>query len=109
MKRANEAISELRRAHELDPRHARYSYVYAIALYSAGQRDEALGVLKQNLATHPNDRDTLSALIAYSRDSGDISGALAYANQLAKFNPVDPNLKALIESLTRQIKKERAD
>ena len=109
MKKANEAITELRRAHELDPRHARYSYVYAIALYSAGQRDEALGVLKQNLATHPNDRDTLSALIAYSRDSGDISEALAYANKLAKFSPVNPNLKALIESLTRQLKKEKAD
>jgi tetratricopeptide (TPR) repeat protein len=109
MKKAVEAIGELRRAYELDPSHARYSYVYAIALHSAGQRDEALGVLKQNLKAHPNDRDTLSALVAYSRDGGDIAGALTYATKLAAIERNNSSLKALIDSLKRQLEKTNAN
>jgi tetratricopeptide (TPR) repeat protein len=106
MKKLDEALGELRRASELEPNRARYSYVYAVALYSAGRRDEAMTVLKNTLAAHPNDRDTLLALIAYSRDSGDINEALAYANRLAQIRSNDPNLKALIEGLKRQIGKK---
>jgi hypothetical protein len=40
--------------------------VYAVALHSAGRLGEATTVLKENLARHPDDRDTLSALITYS-------------------------------------------
>jgi tetratricopeptide (TPR) repeat protein len=103
MKKPDEAIKELRRAYELEPNRARYSYVYAIALHSMARSDEALALLKKTLSAHPNDRDTLSALVSYSRDRGDISGALAYANQLAQMSPDDSHLKALIESLKRQI------
>jgi predicted CXXCH cytochrome family protein len=109
MKKPEDAIREFRRAYELEPNSARYSYVYAVALHSAGQRDEAMAVLKKTLAAHPNDRDTLLALIAYSRDSGDISGALAYANQLAQIGLEDSNLKTLVETLKRQIKKTNAN
>jgi predicted CXXCH cytochrome family protein len=109
MKKAVEAIGELRRAYELDPSHARYSYVYAIALHSAGHRDEALRVLKQNLKAHPNDRATLSALVAYSRDGGDIAGALTYATKLAKIERNNSSLKALIDSLKRQLEKTNAN
>jgi predicted CXXCH cytochrome family protein len=105
MKKRDGGIGELRRARELEPNNARYSYVYGVALYSTGQRDEAMSVLKKNLTTHPNDRDTLSALLNYSRGSGDISAALSYANQLAKLNPNDPRVNALIENLKRQLEK----
>jgi predicted CXXCH cytochrome family protein len=109
MKRPAEAIGELRRAYELDPRNARYSYVYAIALHSAKQRDEALSVLKQNLTAHPNDRDTLSTLVAYSRDGGDVAGALTYATKLAEIERNNSNLKALIENLKQRLEKTNAN
>jgi predicted CXXCH cytochrome family protein len=109
MKRRDEAIGELRHARELEPNRTRYSYVYAVALNSAGQRDKAMAVLKQNLAAHPNDRDTLSALLSYSRDRRDISGALEYANQLAQLSPNNSSLKALVESLKRQLEKTNAN
>ena len=64
-------MSELRRAAELEPEQARYAYVYAVALHSAGRGSEAMTVLKDNLARHPDDRDTLLALISFSRDAGD--------------------------------------
>ena len=102
MKRSDDALGEIGRAAELEPDRARYAYVYAVALHSAGRSDEAMTVLKKSLVAHPGDRDTLLALISFTRDSGDISGALAYANQLAQFTPDDPNLKALIEDLRQR-------
>ena len=71
LKRLDEALGELRRAAELAPEQARYAYVYAVALHSAGRGGEAMTVLKDSLARHPDDRDTLLALISFSRDAGD--------------------------------------
>ena len=99
LKRADEELTELGRAAEIDPRQARYAYVYAVALHSAGRSSEAMTVLKANLARHPNDRDTLSALISFSRDGGDAAGALKYAERLAQIAPQDRGLAALIEEL----------
>lgn len=103
MKKSEEALGEFRRAYELEPNHARYSYVYAVALYSAGRRDAAIATLKKTLEKHPNDRDTLSALVSYSRDRGDTKRALEYATQLAKLSPNNATVKALVDSLKRQI------
>jgi Flp pilus assembly protein TadD len=68
-----------------------------------------MAVLKNVLATHPSNRDALSALVSYSRDNGDIRGALTYANQLAALSPNDSRLKALIESLKGQIEEQNAN
>ena len=92
----------MRRAAELEPDRARYAYVYAVALHSAGRGDEAMRVLKEGLARHPDDRDTLLALVSFSRDAGDIAAALEYAERLARITPGDRDLTALIENLRRQ-------
>jgi len=102
LKRTDEAIAELHRAAEIEPDRARYSYVYAVALHSAGRGEEAMTVLKQILVRHPDDRDTLLALISFSRDAGDFATALDYAERLARVAANDPDLAALIESLRRQ-------
>ena len=47
---------------------------------STGRRADAIAALKDNLARHPDDRDTLMGLISFSRDSGDFGGALSYAS-----------------------------
>ena len=86
LKRLDEALGELRRAAELAPDQARYAYVYAVALHSAGRGSEAMTVLKDSLARHPDDRDTLLALISFSRDAGEFGTALDYAEQLARVN-----------------------
>ncbi len=84
LKQPNEALAEFRHAFELDPARARYAYVYAVALHSAGRGNEAISILKESLARHPNDRDILLALINFSREAGNIAGALEYAEQLAR-------------------------
>ena len=104
LKRREESLRELRRAAELDPDRARYAYVYAVGLHSAGQVDDAMAVLKASLARHPTDRDTLLALVSYSRDAGDFGTALNYAEQLARGAPGEPGLTGLIENLRRQVK-----
>ena len=105
LKRLDEALGELRRAAELAPEQARYAYVYAVALHSAGRGSEAMTVLKDSLARHPDDRDTLLALISFSRDAGDPGTALEYAEQLARIAPTDQTIAALIENLRQQVKK----
>jgi predicted CXXCH cytochrome family protein len=108
MKRLDEALGELRRAVELEPGQARYAYVYAVALHSAGRGGDAMAALKENLARHPSDRDTLLALIGYSREARDFSTALAYAQQLDRVAPGDRDLAQLIERLQRETKERKA-
>jgi len=99
LKRADEALAELRRATGLEPANARYAFVYSVGLYSAGRTKDAIAVLKDSLDRHPGDRDTLAALISFSRDAGDPATALEYAQRLARMTPDDRSLAALIEQL----------
>jgi len=99
LKQSEAALDELRKATELEPDQARYAYVYAVALHSAGRIDDAMTVLKESLARHPDDRDTLLSLITFSRDRGDAAVALKYAEQLAQIAPQDAGLAALIKDL----------
>jgi predicted CXXCH cytochrome family protein len=105
LKRPDEALGELRRASELEPDRARYVYVYAVALHSAGRGADGIAVLRDNLTRHPDDRDTLSALVNFSREAGDAAAALDYAERLARLVPGDPGLAALIETLRSRAKK----
>jgi Flp pilus assembly protein TadD len=108
LKRSEAALEELRKAAELGPDQARYSYVYAVALHSAGHIADAVMVLRQNVARHADDRDSLMALVTFSRDSGDAGTALEYAEQLARISPQDAGLAALIRELQRQAGKPAA-
>ena len=51
---------------------------------------------------HPEDRDTLGALIGFSRDAGDKEAALGYAEQLARLEPNNEELRTMIETLRRE-------
>ena len=105
LKRLNEALGELRRAAELAPEQARYAYVYAVALHSAGRGSEAVTVLRASLVRYPDDRDSLLALISFSRESGDLVTALEYAQQLARMAPTDQSISKLVQDLQQQVKK----
>jgi predicted CXXCH cytochrome family protein len=104
LKQQEAALSEFRNAAELEPGSAHYGYVYAVALHSAGKRDEAITVLKEGLKSHRSNREILQALVSFSRMAGDATGALGYAEQLAVIMPDDPQLAALILDLRQEIK-----
>ncbi|HYZ47666.1 MAG TPA: tetratricopeptide repeat protein [Sphingomonas sp.] len=98
-KRPDAALDALRRAATLDPDQARYAYVYAAGLHSAGRRDDALAVLKESLRRHPNDRGALSAAITFSREKGDAAAALEYAERLSRLMPDNRELPQIVKQL----------
>jgi Flp pilus assembly protein TadD len=98
----DEALAELRRAAELAPNQAHYAYVYAVGLHSAGRVDDAIAILKENLTRHPENRDSLLALVTFYRDAGNIAAALEYAQRLAQLAPDDRQISELVDALKRQ-------
>jgi Tfp pilus assembly protein PilF len=93
------ALQELALAAKLAPDNARYAYVYAIGLNSAGKHREALAVLKAANTRQPYNLDILSALISMQRESGDSKAALVYARKTAQVLPENKEIKQLIVEL----------
>jgi len=56
------------------------------------------------LERYPDDRDSLLALISFSREAGDLAVALGYAQQLAKIAPADQSISKLVQDLQQQMK-----
>jgi predicted CXXCH cytochrome family protein len=98
-----EALPLLREAAALDPDNARYAYVYAVALNSIGSSTEAKELLARAHKQHPTDRNVLSGLIAFERDSGDVAAALAHAQEFAALEPQNPQIRALLDDLHRRL------
>jgi tetratricopeptide (TPR) repeat protein len=98
-RRQADALRELETAARLAPDRARYIYVYAVGLDGAGRRRPAIEVLERSLLRHPYDRDTLSALIAFTRESGEPRRALDYARRLAALDPANPDTAQLVKRL----------
>lgn len=58
----NAALASLKQAARLEPDNAQYSYVYVVALHSAGQTRDARAVLGQALKRMPGDRGLLELM-----------------------------------------------
>jgi tetratricopeptide (TPR) repeat protein len=97
--RQADALRELETAARLAPDSARYAYVYAVGLDGAGRRAQAIEVLERSLGRHPYDRDTLSALVAFTRETGGPRRALEYARRLAAVEPGSAEVQQLVERL----------
>jgi tetratricopeptide (TPR) repeat protein len=108
LKRTDESLVALRSAAELEPARARYTYVYAVALHSAGRAADAIAALQQNLTRHPGDRDTLLGLVSFHREAGDAAAALTYAERLAAIVPDDQAVARLVIELRRQTQQPKA-
>jgi tetratricopeptide (TPR) repeat protein len=74
-----------------------YSYVYAVALYSAGKTGEAIEFLEAKLSEFPGDPELLSGLISFLDEQGEAARARVYARQFIEFWPTDPITPALRE------------
>ena len=107
LKRTDEAVAGLRRATDLEPDRARYLYVYAVALHSAGRRDEAIAALKEYSNKQAEDHDILLAVITFSRDAGDPTTALEYAERLARIAPDDREIMSFVQSLRARADKAK--
>ncbi|MFW2440788.1 MAG: tetratricopeptide repeat protein [Arenicellales bacterium] len=81
-KQMSQAIEELKLAATLNTNNPRYAYIYAIALNSTGQPEQAVMALQGALAVHPGNVDILSALVSFNRDMGNQQAAKIYAEKL---------------------------
>ena len=88
-----------------------YKAVLLLHADRAGERFVVAGlaVLKDNLANHPEDRDTLLALVTLNRDAGDISAALEYSAQLTRLAPTDRGLADLVADLRRRQNQDKKE
>ena len=89
------ALGSLRRAVELDASNARHAYVYAVALHSSGEGDEAIARLQEAAKRWPHDRDVLMALASFELDAGRRADAANTARRLLDAYPGDPEVNAL--------------
>jgi len=89
------AMASLRRAVELDPATARYTYVLAVALHSTGQADESIRRLQEAVKRWPYDRDMLMALTSFQLESGKRQDAQGTARRLVAAYPADPQVRVL--------------
>ncbi len=96
--RRRAAIAAFAEAAALDLGNPRYSYVFGVALNSIGESERAIRVLDEAHVRHPNDRETLVALITIHRDSGSLPRARELAERLVEAHPNDP--------LARQLQRE---
>ena len=85
--RSKEAVDELRLAAELDPGNTRYVYVYAVALNSTGDPQQAILILQGANAAHPDNVEILQALVSFHRDLGNQAAARKYAEKLQALSP----------------------
>ena len=85
--RSQEAIDELRLAAQLDPANTRYVYVYAVALNSTGDPQQAIMILLGANAAHPDNVEILQALVSFHRDLGNHAAARKYAEKLQAISP----------------------
>ncbi len=93
------ALAELALAARLAPDNARYAYVHAVALNSAGKTAEAITLLRTANSRHPDDLEILSALISLNRAAGDFKAALVHARKAAEILPGDPRIQRLVSEL----------
>ncbi|MEZ5557763.1 MAG: multiheme c-type cytochrome [Pseudomonadales bacterium] len=93
------AMTSLGRATELAPESARYTYVYAVALHSAGRPREAIRILEKALERWPADRAMLLALAAFEQQADNIEAARAAARRLLAAHPLDAEAQALAAEL----------
>jgi tetratricopeptide (TPR) repeat protein len=93
------AVKELALAAKLAPDNARYGFVYAVGLHSAGRQGEALSVLRAAEARHPYDLEILGTLVSMMREGGKPRDALPYARKIAEVLPDDPGVKRLLAEL----------
>ncbi|WP_139556932.1 multiheme c-type cytochrome [Methylotetracoccus oryzae] len=92
-------LAEIKRAAELAPDDDRYTYGYAVGLYSSRNKKPAFDFLAAHLRAHPNDREALYLLAQMAIESGRQATLAPYRSRLEQFAEEDARARQLIEAL----------
>ncbi len=74
-----------------------FCYVYAVALYTAGETVEAISFLESKLTDFPGDPELLTGLIAFLDEQGEEERARATVKEFIELWPADPRARGLRE------------
>ena len=100
VRKGDKPVAQFEQAARRAPDNARYAYVHAIALNSLGKRAEALALLRATQARHPDDLDTLNALVSIQRRGRRSQGrARSMPSKMAALLPDDPSVRRLLAEL----------
>ncbi len=99
--RHEDALAEFKQAAKLAPESAHFGYVYAVSVASAGDRAQAVEILRDVLRRHAYDRESLYAAASFARDLGHQEEAVGYATRLAQLEPDDPNIQSFLSQIKR--------
>jgi len=77
------ALDDLARSVALDPDATRFAYVYAVALHSAGEVEQAVALLEKVAAKHPGEASVREALVSFLEAAGRTDAALRHREALA--------------------------
>jgi tetratricopeptide (TPR) repeat protein len=91
-KRLSDALGELEAAARVQPDNARFGYVYAVALQSAGRLRDARAALERTLQRAPEDRELLVAAAEYARAAGDVDAERRFVARVLQAYPADRDL-----------------
>jgi len=70
----------------MHPETIRFGYVYAVAQFDGGKRENSLRTLEQMQRRYPANRDVLQLLAGYNEQMGRAKAAERYAKELQKLN-----------------------
>ena len=96
-----DSLRSLKTAAELAPDNARFAYVYAVALNSAGRNKDALDVLAAARKREPYDRDLLSGLAYFTAQDGNRELALGYVKELRELDPENPQFARMASQIEK--------
>ncbi len=82
MQQHDEALRRLAAAHEQRPEVLRYGYVYAVALFDLGQKEESIAVLERMHDEAPGNDEILALLVNYLTQTQQRDRAAPYAKKL---------------------------
>ena len=94
-----DSLRSFKLAADLAPNNARFAYVYAVALNSAGRNKEALDVLASARKREPYDRDVLSGLAYFTAQAGNRELALGYVKELRELDPENPQFARMASQI----------
>jgi len=95
-------LGEFRQAANLAPKSAHLGYVYAVSVAGAGDRAQAVEILRDVLRRHAYDRESLCgryAAASFARDLGRQDEAVGYATRLAQLEPDDPDIQHFLSQI----------
>jgi len=98
-KKLEPALEYLAKAAKLAPELPRYSYVYGVALNTAGQVERSLQVLEAAHQHSPANADILLALVNYNKAAGHLDAARAYGRKLQQLFPGNSQIEKLLQDL----------